>query len=148
MVYEWSKESAESLAIDLMDEDRIVPIKEDQICESPPETGAETSIMQRSLCPWQWRLNHDNDRKPRILAEAYCLCRKSRGSSGALCMPIKRDVAVLRRIACDHPTATRTRYQFVRAVQTITVGCHSVLPRTQRAKPLNAFYRNAFSIEI
>uniref|UniRef100_A0A0M3IJ72 Interleukin-17 n=1 Tax=Ascaris lumbricoides TaxID=6252 RepID=A0A0M3IJ72_ASCLU len=92
-----------------------------------------------------FRLNHDENREPKVLSEAYCLCRKSRGSSGALCMPIKRDIAVMKRILCDPTTG---RYEYVRSLHTITVGCHSVLPRTQRARPLNKFYRSAFTIEI
>lgn len=66
------------------------------------------------------------------------MCRKSRGSTGALCMPIRRDIPVLKRILCDPRTG---RYEYVRAVQTITVGCHSVLPRSQRASPLYNHYR-------
>ncbi|VDM39091.1 unnamed protein product [Toxocara canis] len=144
-LYEWFKDSSENAAVEMIDTDWISPLEETEICNTPPETGSETSVMQRSLCPWQWRLNHDENREPKILSEAYCLCRKSRGSSGALCMPIKRDVVVLKRILCDPTTG---RYEYIRAVQTVTVGCHSVLPRTQRAAPLNKFYRSAFTIDI
>uniref|UniRef100_A0A0M3IJ73 Interleukin-17A n=1 Tax=Ascaris lumbricoides TaxID=6252 RepID=A0A0M3IJ73_ASCLU len=145
MLFAWLKESSENAALEVIDEDWISPLEESGICDTPPETGSETSVMQRSLCPWQWKLNHDENREPKVLSEAYCLCRKSRGSSGALCMPIKRDIAVMKRILCDPTTG---RYEYVRSLHTITVGCHSVLPRTQRARPLNKFYRSAFTIEI
>lgn len=52
----------------------------------------------------EFRLNHDENREPKFLSEAYCLCRKSRGISGSYCMPIKREVAVLKRILCDPVT--------------------------------------------
>lgn len=62
--------------------------------------------MQRSLCPWSWKSSYDEHREPKTLTEAFCLCRKSRGTLGAYCMPIRRQVAILRRSACDPETMT------------------------------------------
>ncbi|TKR61060.1 hypothetical protein L596_028224 [Steinernema carpocapsae] len=129
----WFKESVEHEGAETVDTDWVPPAPEPQICYNSPDTSVESTVMQRSLCPWQWKLNHDENREPQILSEAFCLCRKSRGSTGSFCMPIKREVNVLRRILCDPATG---RYEYIKAVQTITVGCHSVLPRTQRAAPL------------
>ncbi|KAK0410301.1 hypothetical protein QR680_005053 [Steinernema hermaphroditum] len=133
----WFKESVEHESTEVIDTDWVPPAPEPQICYEQPDTSVESTVMQRSLCPWQWKLNHDENREPQILSEAYCLCRKSRGNSGSFCMPIKREVNVLRKILCDPITG---RYEYIKAVQTITVGCHSVLPRTQRATPI---FRNS-----
>ncbi|VDN56164.1 unnamed protein product [Dracunculus medinensis] len=144
-LFDWYKESSDSYSAEIIDEDWIPMFPEPDICKKLPETGIDTSTMQRSLCPWQWRLNHDEHREPKILSEAYCLCRKSRGVSGAFCMPIKREVAVLRRILCNPITG---HYEYVREMQTITVGCHSVLPRTQFASSIGEHYSVLFNREI
>lgn len=59
---------------------------------SSPHTEGDTSIMQRALCPWEARVNYEEARHPHIISEAMCLCRRSRGASGAFCLPIKREV--------------------------------------------------------
>ncbi|VDD92967.1 unnamed protein product [Enterobius vermicularis] len=143
-VHEWLKETSE-LAKDVVMEDewKQVPLERD-VCSKEPETGAGTTIMERSLCPWQWRVNRDEDREPKEILEAYCLCRKSRGNSGSLCTPIMREVAVLKKVLCD---PVIRHYQYVKAIQTITVGCHSVLPRVELASPFR-YFRNPFGQEI
>ncbi|KAI1719708.1 interleukin-17 domain-containing protein [Ditylenchus destructor] len=116
-----------------------------KICSEPPATSVNSSVMQRSLCPWHWRLNHDDTREPKLISEAVCLCRKSRGTSGSYCMPIQREMPILKRVACNPVTK---RYEYVKAVKMVTVGCHSVLPRTQRALPLSRYYSQTQSVEI
>ena len=75
------------------------------LCAEPPATDLASTVMQRSLCPWSWRSSYDEHREPKTLTEAFCLCRKSRGtSSAAFCLPIRRQVAVLRRAGCDPQT--------------------------------------------
>ncbi|VDK43622.1 unnamed protein product, partial [Gongylonema pulchrum] len=92
-----------------------------------------------------FRLNHDENREPKIISEAHCLCRRSRGNPGSFCMPIKRQVAVMKRVRCDPNTGL---YEYSRALQTITVGCHSVLPRSQKASMLIDLYKKDKDIEI
>lgn len=112
-------------------------------------------------------VSFDETREPKMISEAVCLCRRSRGASGAFCLPIKREVTcralpfpedstftvtalsscsridlqvpVLRRVSCDTETG---HWRYERASLSITVGCHSVLPRTQRATALSRHYRN------
>uniref|UniRef100_A0A914CNS7 Interleukin-17 n=1 Tax=Acrobeloides nanus TaxID=290746 RepID=A0A914CNS7_9BILA len=120
---EWFQEKAVTSPVEVIDEDWIPPSPEPEICRDLPK---------------KFRLNHDENREPKFLSEAYCLCRKSRGISGSYCMPIKREVAVLKRILCDPVTK---RFEYIKSVQTITVGCHSVLPRTRNASHLSAHYR-------
>lgn len=60
-------------------------------------------------------------------------------------MPIKRQVAVLKKLDCDEKTGL---YEYVKAIQTITVGCHSVLPRSQKATSLVDHYKKLFTSEI
>lgn len=102
---------------------------EADFCRETPSTAPDSKVMERALCPWEWRLNRDENREPKIISEAHCLCRQSRGSQHADCVPIKRDFPVLKRIFCDE----NGRYQYHRAYETVTVGCHSVMPRIQRA---------------
>uniref|UniRef100_A0A0N5AMB7 Interleukin-17 n=1 Tax=Syphacia muris TaxID=451379 RepID=A0A0N5AMB7_9BILA len=143
-VYEWFKETSDLAQAEAMeDEWKQTPLESD-ICNTEPETGAGTTIMERSLCPWQWRVNREEDREPKEILEAYCLCSKSRGNSVSLCSPIMREVAVLKKIICDPGTQ---HYEYVRAVQTITVGCHSVLPHIELASPFR-FFKNPYGQEI
>ncbi|KJH50924.1 Interleukin-17 [Dictyocaulus viviparus] len=119
------------------DEEWNPPTSEPPICRFSPKTEGDTSVMQRALCPWESRVNFDETREPKMIVESVCLCRRSRGASDAFCLPIKREIPVLRRVSCN----TITNYwQYERGSQSITVGCHSVLPRAQRATPLTDHY--------
>ncbi|VDN05481.1 unnamed protein product [Thelazia callipaeda] len=146
-LFRWFTETLKSEVLEISGEDWVPPVPEPTFCRTDPVTGINSTVMQRSLCPWQWRLNHDDDREPKIISEAFCLCRRSRGSSGSFCLPIKRKVkiAVLKRIRCDSETGI---YEYMRALQTITVGCHSVLPRSHRTTFLTKLYKKSNVIEI
>ncbi|KAI6188899.1 hypothetical protein M3Y98_00404200 [Aphelenchoides besseyi] len=144
---DWHHESAQAEMEPSLTEpaDEWQPLSEEAtICEQNPATDPASTVMQRSLCPWSWKSSFDEHREPKTLTEAFCLCRKSRGSLGAYCMPIRRQVPILRRGKCDQRTLT---YTYERSVQWITVGCHSVLPRSQRALPLFKHYKRSDSIE-
>lgn len=120
------------------EEDWSPPMTEPPLCTSSPRAEGETTVMQRAMCPWESRVDFDETREPKIVSEAVCLCRKSRGATGAFCLPIKREVPVLRRVSCDMETG---HWRYERGSQSITVGCHSVLPRSQRASSLTQHYR-------
>lgn len=62
---------------------------------------AKNRIQSRSLCPWEWRVNRDEEREPKLISEAVCLCRSARAIPGALCVPIRREFPVLKRVYCD-----------------------------------------------
>ncbi|CAI4225009.1 unnamed protein product [Auanema sp. JU1783] len=135
---EWMRESMEGASPDQVEDDWNPPVEEPPICERSPKAEGETTVMQRALCPWSTRVNFDDTREPKILSESFCLCRRSRGASGAFCLPITQEVPVLRRASCD---PTSGHWQYIKSKETITIGCHSVLPRTQRATPLSKHYR-------
>ncbi|KAI6233584.1 hypothetical protein M3Y99_00894200 [Aphelenchoides fujianensis] len=144
---DWHREAAQAEAeapiVDPTDE--WTPLTEEaEICDQNPATDPASTVMQRSLCPWSYKSSFDEHREPKTLTEAFCLCRKSRGSLGAYCLPIRRPMPILRRAKCDPRTATFT---YERSVQWITVGCHSVLPRSQRALPLFKHYKREDSVE-
>src|SRR3569832_2149495 len=78
-------------------------------------------------------VNRDDERQPKLISEARCICHRARGNVGALCAPIQREMPVLRRLSCDASTG---KYEYIRGYHTITVGCHSVVPRQRRAHTL------------
>uniref|UniRef100_A0A0N4WF46 Interleukin-17 n=1 Tax=Haemonchus placei TaxID=6290 RepID=A0A0N4WF46_HAEPC len=133
----WMRESLGGVGGEL-DEEWAPPTAEPPICKRSPRAEGDTSVMQRAMCPWESRVDFDEAREPKIVSEAVCLCRRSRGASGAFCLPIKREVPVLRRVSCNTDTGY---WIYERSSQSITVGCHSVLPRTQRATALTHHYR-------
>uniref|UniRef100_A0A914XWA8 Uncharacterized protein n=1 Tax=Panagrolaimus superbus TaxID=310955 RepID=A0A914XWA8_9BILA len=122
------------------DEEWHPPQPEPKICEIMPKGGKAATIMDRAFCPWQWRQNYDESREPKVIAEAFCLCKHARANSPAYCIPIRHEVAVLRRSHCDPITRL---YHYTKSTHTITIGCHSVFARTARASPLSNHYRIA-----
>ncbi|CAD5226101.1 unnamed protein product [Bursaphelenchus okinawaensis] len=136
---EWHQESSKldvepSKVVESFDELIATPQTEStKICDQTPSTDPSSTVMERSLCPWSWRSSYDESREPKTLTEAFCQCRRSRGNSGSYCMPIRRQVPVLKRTHCDTNTGF---YVYEKSVHWITVGCHSVLPRSQRALPI------------
>ncbi|CAJ0590137.1 unnamed protein product [Cylicocyclus nassatus] len=134
----WMRESLDGGGGEV-DEEWTPPSTEPAICSESPRAEGDTTVMQRAMCPWESRVDFDETREPKMISEAVCLCRRSRGASGAFCLPIKREVAVLKRISCDLDTGY---WRYERASLSVTVGCHSVLPRTQRATALSRHYRN------
>ncbi|KAK6012680.1 hypothetical protein OSTOST_22147, partial [Ostertagia ostertagi] len=67
------------------------PTAEPPICSRSPRAEGDTTVMQRAMCPWESRVDFDETREPKIVSEAVCLCRRSRGATGAFCLPIKRE---------------------------------------------------------
>ncbi|CAD6193892.1 unnamed protein product [Caenorhabditis auriculariae] len=132
----WMRESLEGNVVEEAVEDWAPLLREPPICSKSPRAEGEASVMQRALCPWEAKVNYEETREPKMISESTCLCRKSRGSSGAFCVPIIRQVAVLRRVSCDLATG---QWRYTRSTQSVTVGCHSVLPRTQRTVSLAHF---------
>ncbi|VDM59875.1 unnamed protein product [Angiostrongylus costaricensis] len=133
------RESLDGVNIEA-DDEWTPPVAEPPICARSPRAEGDTTVMQRAMCPWEWRFNFDETREPKMISEAVCLCRRSRGITSAFCFPIKREAPVLRRVSCDRDT---NYWQYKRGFQSIIVGCHSVLPRTQRATSLTNHYRRS-----
>ncbi|WKY13741.1 hypothetical protein Q1695_004520 [Nippostrongylus brasiliensis] len=139
----WMRESLEGVGGEVEDE-WSPPTAEPPICRRSPRAEGDTTVMQRAMCPWDSRVNFDDTREPKMIFEAVCLCRRSRGATGAFCLPIKREVPVLRRTSCDTDTGL---WRYERGSQSIIVGCHSVLPRSQRATSLAQHYKKKTAIE-
>uniref|UniRef100_A0AC35U259 Interleukin 17 n=1 Tax=Rhabditophanes sp. KR3021 TaxID=114890 RepID=A0AC35U259_9BILA len=151
MLFEWfvngnKRKFKDEIILEILDTDIHHPAHiEPPMCETNPDTSITSTIADRSLCPFEMKLNYDEDREPKFLNEAKCLCRKSRGSSGSLCLPIKREVPILKKILCD---PAKKRYEYVKAVQVITVGCHSVFPQSQRAEPWFKKFKKSLRLSI
>lgn len=108
----------------------LASLMEPEICNEHPSTDTSSDTMARALCPWEWKLNRDDNRDPKIITEARCLCRRSRGLTAADCVQIQRKIPVLKKINCDDGSC-----EYKKVYESITVGCHSVMPRTRRAAP-------------
>ena len=65
--------------------------------------GRSRPLKDRSLCPWIVAPVRQNDRFPKTIAEARCLCGRCRlEGSTHRCLPINHPMIVLRRTAsCD-----------------------------------------------
>uniref|UniRef100_A0A0N4Z4Q1 Uncharacterized protein n=1 Tax=Parastrongyloides trichosuri TaxID=131310 RepID=A0A0N4Z4Q1_PARTI len=115
----------------------VVP--EPQVCQEKPSTDIDSTINERSLCPYNYKTNKDKNREPQEIREIVCLCRKSRGHSNSFCSPIRRGMAVLLRVPCDDKGE---RYEYIKAIQSIVVGCHSVFPRIHPAEIIGSDYNS------
>ena len=109
--------------------DDVIVTSDSEICSQPPSTHVDASLMDRSLCPWEWTVDRDDNREPKLISVAVCQCQTARGQLSAECMPIRREVPVLRRIFCDDSG----RFHYRKEYETVTVGCHAVMARMQRA---------------
>lgn len=100
-----------------------------------PKQILEADIHQRSISPWRYRVDMDENRYPQKLAWAECLCqgclntRTGRETPALNSVPLLQSLPVLRRQPCTHhpePGAFAFYTEFIR----VPVGCTCVLPRT------------------
>uniref|UniRef100_A0A0K0EJD2 Interleukin-17 n=1 Tax=Strongyloides stercoralis TaxID=6248 RepID=A0A0K0EJD2_STRER len=133
------KDKDESVMEILDDYRNFYVIPEPKICSQPPENNINSSMKERSLCPYEYRINFDINREPKYIKETVCLCKKSRSHSNSSCYPIKREMPVLKKVLCD---ITGERYEYVKAVQSITVGCHSALPRLHHSSQYRKIFKH------
>ncbi|VDO52434.1 unnamed protein product [Onchocerca flexuosa] len=54
-LFRWFTETSESEILEIGDEDWNPPVPESSFCNTEPATGINSTTMQRSLCPWQWK---------------------------------------------------------------------------------------------
>ncbi|XP_006888919.1 PREDICTED: interleukin-17C [Elephantulus edwardii] len=98
-------------------------------------------IHQRSISPWRYRIDTDENRYPQKLAFAECLCRgcinaRTGGETSALnSVQLSQSLLVLRRRPCapdgahgPQPGAVAFHAEFIR----VPVGCTCVVPRWAR----------------
>ncbi|NXG24522.1 IL17F protein, partial [Grallaria varia] len=84
-------------------------------------------VRNRSLAPWDYRLDEDPNRFPQVIADAQCRlsgCVDSQGQEdhSLNSVPIKQEILVLRR----EQQGCRPTYRLEKKV--ITVGCTCVTP--------------------
>ncbi|XP_051696190.2 interleukin-17C [Oryctolagus cuniculus] len=106
-----------------------------------PEEVLEAETHQRSISPWTYRVDTDENRYPQKLAFAECLCRgcistrTGRETAALSSVQLHQSLLVLRRRACSRagsgpptPGAFAFHAEFIR----VPVGCTCVLPRSAR----------------
>ncbi|XP_007937417.1 interleukin-17C [Orycteropus afer afer] len=104
-----------------------------------PEQVLEADIHERSISPWRYRIDTDENRYPQKLAFAECLCRgcisarTGRETAALNSVRLHQRLLVLRRLPCapdgagtPQPGAATFRAEFIR----VPVGCTCVLPRS------------------
>ncbi|XP_072135317.1 interleukin-17C-like [Mobula birostris] len=102
-----------------------------------PKMGHQSTdnhkISHRSISPWEYRINYDENRVPSKLAFAECLCEgcidaESGEETLALnSVLLKQSMLVLQRQAC---VGHDDRYSFELKYIEVPVGCTCVLPRS------------------
>ncbi|NXX12957.1 IL17C protein, partial [Podargus strigoides] len=100
-----------------------------------PRVGLHSEPNERSISPWRYRIDEDEDRYPRKLAFAECLCsgcvdvKTGRETTSLNSVAIHQTMMVLRRKPCPRPAAlglVTFEVDYIR----VPVGCTCVLPRT------------------
>nr|ACY72336.1 interleukin-17 precursor [Coturnix coturnix] len=94
------------------------------------DTKVTLDISKRSLAPWDYRIDEDHNRFPRLVADAQCRHSRCVNSAGQLdhsvnSVPIKQEILVLRR----EPKGCQHSYRLEKKM--ITVGCTCVTPLIQ-----------------
>ncbi|NXC49380.1 IL17C protein, partial [Penelope pileata] len=99
--------------------------------------GIHSEANERSISPWRYRIDEDEDRYPRKLAFAECLCagcvdvKTGRETTALNSVAIHQTMMVLRRKPCPRPASpglVTFEVDYIR----VPVGCTCVLPRTGR----------------
>ncbi|NXJ85625.1 IL17C protein, partial [Trogon melanurus] len=99
--------------------------------------GLRSEPNERSISPWRYRIDEDENRYPRKLAFAECLCsgcvdvKTGRETSSLNSVAIHQNMMVLRRKPCPRP-ASHGLVTFEVDYIRVPVGCTCVLPRTGR----------------
>ncbi|NWT72085.1 IL17F protein, partial [Prunella himalayana] len=100
------------------------------ISSTNQDNKASPDVSSRSLAPWDYRIDEDHDRFPRLIADAACrhsLCVTPEGQldHSLNSVPITQEILVLRREqrGCQHSYRLEKKK--------ITVGCTCVTPLVQ-----------------
>ncbi|XP_021076466.1 interleukin-17C [Mus pahari] len=103
-----------------------------------PEEVLEADTHERSISPWRYRIDTDENRYPQKLAVAECLCRgcinaKTGRETAALnSVQLLQSLLVLRRQPCSQDGTTNPMpgsFAFHTEFIRVPVGCTCVLPR-------------------
>ncbi|NWR56195.1 IL17C protein, partial [Bucorvus abyssinicus] len=99
--------------------------------------GLRSEPNERSISPWRYRIDEDENRYPRKLAFAECLCsgcvdvKTGRETTSLNSVAIHQNMMVLRRKPCPWPGGHGLVTFDVDYIR-VPVGCTCVLPRTGR----------------
>ncbi|XP_050167599.1 interleukin-17C [Myiozetetes cayanensis] len=102
-----------------------------------PRASLRSEPNERSISPWRYRIDEDENRYPRKLAFAECLCsgcvdvKTGRETTSLNSVTIHQTMMVLRRKPCPHPAGLGLVTFEVDYIK-VPVGCTCVLPRTGR----------------
>ncbi|XP_072492424.1 interleukin-17C [Notamacropus eugenii] len=103
------------------------------------ENVNEAEVHQRSLSPWTYRIDSDENRYPQKLAFAECLCKgcinmkSGRETSSFNSVELHQRVLVLRRKPCalkGSAQVTPGAFTFQTEYINVPVGCTCVLPQS------------------
>ncbi|KAI5276889.1 Interleukin-17C [Manis pentadactyla] len=110
-------------------------------CMAPPRNKLlRAGVHQRSLSPWRYRVDTDENRYPQKLAFVQCLCmgcidaNTGHETIWLNSVPVTQNLLVLRRKPCTDapgtpaPEAFSYRSEFI----DVPVGCTCVMPRSAR----------------
>uniref|UniRef100_A0A8C3J8G0 IL17F protein n=1 Tax=Calidris pygmaea TaxID=425635 RepID=A0A8C3J8G0_9CHAR len=91
------------------------------------ETKTPLDVSSRSLAPWDYRIDEDHNRFPRVIADAKCRHSRCVNLDGQLdhsvnSVPIQQEILVLRR----EQKGCHQTYRLEKKI--ITVGCTCVTP--------------------
>lgn len=98
------------------------------------QTALHSEPHERSLSPWKYRIDEDENRYPQKLAFAECLCsgcidsKTGRETSALNSVLMHQTMMVLRRKPCPH-SANPGTFAFDVDYIKVPVGCTCVLPR-------------------
>ncbi|XP_027528527.1 interleukin-17A [Neopelma chrysocephalum] len=97
------------------------------ISNTNQDTKASLNVSNRSLSPWDYRIDEDHNRFPRAIADADCRYLRCLNSDGELdhglnSVPIEQEILVLRREQKGCQQSFRLEKKL------ITVGCTCVTP--------------------
>ncbi|XP_029464496.1 interleukin-17C [Rhinatrema bivittatum] len=95
-------------------------------------SGSRAELSQRSISPWRYRIDVDEDRYPQKLAFAQCLCsgcidaRSGKETSSLNSVAVEQTLLVLRRKPCARlPGAFTFEPDYIK----VPVGCTCAVPR-------------------
>ncbi|KAL8195070.1 UNVERIFIED_CONTAM: hypothetical protein K2H54_046296 [Gekko kuhli] len=94
-----------------------------------------SSVHERSISPWSHQINEDENRYPRRLAFAYCLCKgcidvKTGEETTSLnSVPVFQEMMVLRRKPCPRNTGAASFTLEVDYIK-VPVACACVVPQS------------------
>ncbi|XP_035275933.1 interleukin-17C-like [Anguilla anguilla] len=98
-----------------------------------PECSNDSSGKdnERSVSPWWFRNNHDEERYPVNISVAECLCEgciingiENRSYNS---MPVYTSMRVLKKVVCPH---NETMYTFGVCTVTVPIACTCVIPKS------------------